>query len=738
VDLNLSKPDRSAGSVLSRRQFLQLTTIAGSGLTLGFVVQAAGNSGSDGSTTERTFVSPFIRITPDNRVIVISKHLELGQGIHTGLCAIVAEELDASWDQIEVENAPVQVPLYANLLMDPEGRMQVTGGSMSLASSWEQLRRAGAAVRAMLVRAAANHWNIPVDEVTASDGALSHAASGRSASFGEFAALAAMLPVPDAVKLKDPGDFKLIGKGAFTRVDGPAKSTGRERYGIDVMLPNLMTAIVARSPRFGGKVKSFNKEVVVAMPGVVDVVEIPNGVAVLARSTWQAMRGRAALVVDWDDSGAEKRSSAEMFEEYRHLAAGKSAATVAETGEVEAAMSRCSRKYSAEFEFPYLAHAMMEPLNAVVQLSTKRCEIWTGSQFPSNDRLAAAVAAGLEPEQVVINTLAAGGSFGRRGSPDYIVEAVSVAKATGGKFPVRLLWTREDDIRMSRYRPMNYHRIRAGIDNSGALLAFQQRIVGQSLLAGTPLDWMIQHGVDPTAVSGHALEQYEVANAEVTWTRASTGVPVQFWRSVQHSHTAFSAEVAIDELAELAGRDPLAFRQSMLGGRERHLEVLRLVAEKSHWNEPLKGSDGPRGRGLALHEAFGTVVAEVAEVTVKDDAVRVDRVVCVVDCGLAVTPDIVRVQMESGIVYGLSAALSGRITFTGGAVDQSNFGDYPVLRMPDMPRIEVHVVPSANAPSGVGEPGTPPIAPAVANAVRAATGIRIRRLPIDLTSAREA
>jgi isoquinoline 1-oxidoreductase beta subunit len=662
----------------------------------------------------------------------------MGQGIHTGLCAIVAEELDAAWSQIEVEDAPVQVPLYANLFMDPQGRMQVTGGSMSTANSWEQLRKAGATVRAMLVRAAAEQWAVPVDEITASDGVLSHGASKRSAPFGAFASEAARVPIPERVEVKSPANFKLIGKEVLPRVDSRAKSTGRERYGMDVMLPNMMTALVTRSPRFGGKVKSFDKEAVMALPGVVDVVEISNAVAIVAQSTWQAMQARKTLMVEWDDSGAESRSSPEIFAEYRRLGAGKDAATVAKAGDIEAAFSRCSKTLIAEFEFPYLAHAMMEPLNAVVKLSPDRCEIWTGSQFQSNDRLAAAEAAGLEPEQVVINTLAAGGSFGRRGAPDYIVEAVSIAKATAGKFPIRMLWTREDDIQNSRYRPMNYHSIRAGLDTRGALVAFRQRIVGQSLLAGTPLDWMVQGGVDPTAVSGHAFEQYDIPNAEITWTQANAGVPVQFWRSVQHSHMAFSAEVIIDELAELSGHDPLAFRQSLLGERTRQREVLRLVAEKSQWNQPLTKRDGKRGRGLALHEAFGTVVAQVAEVTVTGELVRVDRVVCVVDCGIAVTPDIVRAQMESGIVFGLSAALFGKITLTDGVVDQSNYGDYPVLRMADMPRIEVHIVPSANAPSGAGEPGTPPIAPAVANAVRAATGIRIRQLPIDLATARKS
>jgi isoquinoline 1-oxidoreductase beta subunit len=389
---------------------------------------------------------------------------------------------------------------------------------------------------------------------------------------------------------------------------------------------------------------------------------------------------------------------------------------------------------------PYLAHAPMEPLTAVCKLSADRCEIWAGAQFQTIDRMNAAAASGLKPEQVAIHTLAAGGTFGRRANveSDYISEVASIAKATGGKYPVRLVWTREDDITGGKYRPMNLHRVTAGVTKEGKIAGYQQRVVGQSILGGTPFEAMMKDGIDPAAVEGSAPEQYDIPNSQVTWTAPKVGVPVLWWRSVGHSHMAFSKEVVIDELAEAAGKDPVAFRLALLEKHPRLAAVLKLAAEKAGWDQPFEKSKG-RGRGVAIQESFGTVVAQVAEVTVKGDQIVVDRVVCAVDCGIAVTPDVIRAQMESGIGYGLGAALHGAITLTDGRVDQTNFHQYQVLRINEMPRsIEVHIVPSSNTPSGVGEPGTPPIAPAVANAVRMATGIRLRKMPFDLAAARTA
>ena len=723
---------------LTRRAFIQLTTIAGSGLTLGALlpVQAVGRHVTRPSAGD-AFVTPFVRIDPDNTVTVIIKHVEAGQGVWTGLPAIVADELDASWSQMRVASAPAQVPQYGNLAFDPGGKVQGTGGSTAVANSWDQLRQAGAAARAMLVQAAATQWKVPAGEITVSEGVVTHS-SGKKATFGELAASAGRLPVPTDVKLKDASQYRFIGRDKLPRLDSRAKSTGTQQFAIDVMLPGMMTAVLLRPPRFGAKVQSIDATQAKAIKGVVDVVQVPRGVAVVAVDTWSAKKGRDALKVSWDESGAEKRSTDALFKEYRQLRSSQEAANAEQRGDAAGALKKAAKVVELEFEFPYLAHAPMEPLTAACKLSPDRCEVWAGCQFQTIDQINAAQAAGLKPDQVFINTLAAGGTFGRRANAesDYIAEVVSIAKATGGKYPVRLIWTREDDITGGRYRPANYHHIRGGLSGDGKLIALEQSIVGQSIMAGTPFASLIKDGVDPTAVEGNCAEQYSIENAHVTWTGPKVGVPVLWWRSVGHTHTAYAKEVAIDEFAHAAGKDPVAFRLALLDNHPRHAAVLKLAAEKAGWDKPLAQGQG-RGRGVAVHESFGSVVAQVAEVTVKDDRIIVDRVVCAVDCGIAVTPDIVRAQMQSGIGYGLSAALYGKITLTDGKVDQTNFHQYRVLRINEMPReIEIHILPSTNKPSGVGEPGTPPIAPAVANAVRAATGIRLHKLPFDLAAAK--
>jgi isoquinoline 1-oxidoreductase subunit beta len=726
---------------LTRRQFLKLTTLAGSGLTLGMVLPGCGRGPLGGAgvagTASHPLVIPFVRIAPDNTVTVICKHLEAGQGVWTGLPAIVAEELDASWEQMRVENAPAEVPLYGNLAFG--GKIQGTGGSTAVANSWEQLRHAGATARAMLVAAAAQEWRVPPGEITVSEGVLSHAAAGRQATFGELADGAARQAVPATVRLKDPAGFRIVGREKLPRLDSRDKSTGKQQFAIDVMLPGMMTAVVMRPPRFGGKVSSFDASRAKAVPGVVDVVQIPRGVAVVGRDMWSVRKGREALSVTWDESAAEKRGTVELMREYHALGRGREAVMVARKGDVDAVLTHAARRVEGEFEFPYLAHAPMEPLTAACRLSPDKCEIWAGCQFQTVDQGNAAAAVGLKPEQVFINTLAAGGTFGRRANAesDYIAEVASIAKATGGKYPVRLIWTREDDITGGRYRPLNYHRISAAIGKDGRI-AYRQRVVGQSILAGTPFGAMMKEGVDPTAVEGNAAEEYDLEHVDISWTPPTVGVPVLWWRSVGHTHMAFSKEVMIDELAQAAGQDPVAFRLALLGKHPRHVGALQLAAEKAGWDKPFPTQKG-RGRGVAVHESFGSVVAQVAEVTVSGDKISVDRVVCTVDCGIAVTPDVVKAQMQSGIGYGLSAALYGRITLTDGHVDQNNFHQYQVLRINEMPRlIEVYIVPSTNPPSGVGEPGTPPIAPAVANAVRAATGVRLHTLPFDLSAARAA
>ncbi len=743
IDAALALATAPAAGELTRRQFLKLTTLAGSGLTLGLVLPGcAPGTGTSGTAAPAAgpLSMPFVRIAPDNTVTVICKHVEAGQGVWTGLPAIVAEELDAAWSQMRAESAPAQVPQYGNLAFDPKGSVQGTGGSTAVANSWMQLRQAGATARAMLVAAAARRWSVPAAELTVSEGVVAHP-GGQRATFGELCAAAAHEAVPGEVKLKDPRAFRLIGAEAkrLPRLDAAAKSNGTQQFAIDVMLPGMMTALVARPPRFGGKVASFDASKAKAVEGVVDVVQIPRGVAVVGRDMYSARKGRDALSVSWDESAAEKRGTAQIMKEYRALARAPQAVTVASEGNVDAALAHAVHKVEGEFEFPYLAHAPMEPLTAVCRLSPDKCEIWAGCQFQTIDQMNAAAQTGLKPEQVVIYTLAAGGTFGRRANPesDYISEVSAIAKATGGKYPVRLIWTREDDITGGKYRPLNFHRVSAGLSRDGRL-AYRQRVVGQSIVANTPFASMIQKGVDPTAVEGSAPEQYEIADAHVSWTPGQVGIPVLWWRSVGHTHMAFSKEVMIDELAQAAGEDPVAFRLARLGKYPRHVAALKLAADKAGWNQPWAGGKG-RGRGVAVHQSFGSVVAQVAEVTVTGDQIVVDRVVCAVDCGVAVTPDVVRAQMQSGIGYGLSAALHGKITLTDGHVDQSNFHQYQVLRLNEMPKvIEIYIVPSGNAPSGVGEPGTPPIAPAVANAVRAATGVRLRSLPFDLATARKA
>jgi isoquinoline 1-oxidoreductase subunit beta len=734
----------SPGGEITRRQFLKLTTIAGSGLTLGVALPGSTEGRQSGArASAESIVTPFVQIHPDNTVIVIVKFLEAGQGVYTGLSAIVAEELDASWNQMRVQSAPAELPTYG--LVAFNGVVQMTGGSISVADSWNQLRQAGATARAMLVQAAAEQWHVRASEIQVSEGIVSHPDGEQRATFGQLAGRAAKLRVPNQVKLKEPAQFKLIGRTQLPRLDSKAKSTGKQQFAIDVMLPGMMTAVVLRPPRFKSKVLAIDASKARAIPGVVDVVQIPRGVAIVARDMWSAKKGREALLVTWDESGAEKRGTGALMEEYRRLGQLGNAPTESKAGDVESAMKRAVRVFQAEFEFPYLAHAPMEPLTAVCRLGSDICEIWAGSQAQTWDQAHAAAAVGLNAKNVIIHSLAAGGSFGRRATPDgdYISEVASIAKATGGKYPVRLIWTREDDITGGRYRPMFYHHHKVGIDKDGKPIAYQMRLVGQSLneelrewlpIIGTQFQAMLD-GPDASALEGNAPEQYAFENHRITYIKAKVGVPVLWWRSVGHTHHAFAAEIIIDELAELAGQDPVAFRLALLQKRPRAAATLQLAAAKAGWHQPFAKGPG-RGRGVAVHEAFGTVVAQVAEVTVKGPQVTVDRVVCAVDCGTAVTPDVVKAQMQSGIGYGISAALHGKITMTDGRVDQTNFHQYRVLRMNEMPRVlEVYIVPSAEAPSGVGEPGVPPIAPALANAIRSATGLRLRKLPFDLEAA---
>jgi isoquinoline 1-oxidoreductase beta subunit len=730
----------SAGTLrATRRTFLKGTGSAVlAALTIGFewggsTRRAVARSLSEKTATEPRFApNAFLRIGADDSVTVIAKHLEMGQGAYTGIATVVAEELDADWTKVRVESAPADVKLYANSIL---GNLQGTGGSSAMANSWMQLREAGAKARAMLLTAAAKQWLVPVQELTVDNGIVYDAAKKRRATFGSLVKTAAALPVPNTVELKDPKQYKLIGHRA-ARVDVPAKCDGTAQFTLDVDMPGMLVALLRRPPRFGATVKSFDATAAAAVPGVVKVVQVPRGVAVIATGFWAAKKGRDALTVEWDESQAEKRSSADLMSEYRHLA-DQPALSARKEGDAAAAIRAASRTLSASFEFPYLAHAPMEPLDAVVKLTPSSCEIWAGDQFQTVDQANAAHTAGLEAQQVSIHTLYAGGSFGRRANPgsDYIVEAVSIAKACGADgTPIKLQWTREDDVTGGLYRPMYFHKLEAGLDAKGALTAWRHVLVGQSIVAGTPFAALAKGGIDSTSVEGAANIAYAIPNIDVELSTTQVGIPVLWWRVVGSSHTTFAVESFLDEVAHAAGKDPFTYRRELLEQHPRLRGVLELAAEKAGW------ADGPlpqgRGRGIAVAEAFKTFVAQVAEVTVDPSGgFRVDRVVCAVDCGTPINPDVIAAQMEGGIGFGLGAALYGAITVKDGRVEQSNFNSYRVLRMNEMPKVEVHIVPSAEAPTGVGEPGVAPLGPAVANALFAATGKRHYVFPLIKGSA---
>jgi isoquinoline 1-oxidoreductase subunit beta len=622
-----------------------------------------------------------------------------------------------------VEHAPA-APVYAHNAFG----IQMTGGSTSTWESFEQLRTAGAMARAMLIEAAAKRWKVEASSCRTENGVV--LSGSHKARYGELAEAAAALPAPAKVALKDASTWTLIGKPT-RRIDSLAKVTGTATFGIDVKRPGQVVAVVARAPVFGGKVKSFDATKAKAIAGVVDVVQVPSGVAVLARHFWAAKQGRDALVVAWDDADGAALSSARLREDYRKLAATRGA--IAKTaGDVDAALKAAPRRIDAEYEVPFLAHAPMEPLNCTVEIGKDGCEIWTGTQFQTGDQGAAAKILGLKPEQVNVHTTFLGGAFGRRANPasDFVSEAVHVAKAAGK--PVKLVWTREDDIRGGYYRPMWLSRFSAALGADGKPTAWSHTVVGQSIIEGTPFaSAMIKDGVDGTSVEGASTSPYLAAIPahRVDLHSPKSAVTVLWWRSVGHSHTGFVVESFIDELAHAARQDPLAYRRSLLPAGSRDLRALELAAAKFGWGKALaKG----RAAGLAVHESFGSHVAQVAEVSVEDGRIRVHRVVCAIDCGPVVNPLTVEAQMQSGIVYGLSAALYGQITLKDGQVEQSNFHDYRVVRLDEMPVVEVHIVPSTEKMGGVGEPGTPPIAPAVANAVFALTGKRLRSLPFTL------
>ena len=700
---------------LTRREFLQVVGLGAAGFMIGWTESTEASPGN-------VVLNNFVRIGSDNTVTVVIKHLDKGQGVTTGLTTIVAEELDAAWSQMRWEFAPADATRYNNLFWGP---FQGTGGSSSIANSWPQLRTAGAAARAMLVDAAAAKWKVPAAEISVAKGVVAHS-KDKHATFGELASSAAKITPPTKPTLKQPAQFQLIGK-PLPRIDTPEKTSGRAHYTIDVRRPGMLTAVITHPPRFGAKVKTWDATKAKQIPGVVEVVEIPRGVAVLAKDFWSARRGRDALMIEWDETHAEKRGSPELFKDFAVLAE-QPGAVARHDGDPEAAFAAAAQIVEATYEFPYLAHATMEPLNAVCELRTDACEIWSGAQSLTTDQRIAAEITGLKPEQVIIHTQFAGGSFGRRAVPDsdYIAEAVMIAHAIKGRAPVKLQWTREDDMRAGRYRPMALHRLKAALDVNGELIAWSHRIVAQSFLKNTPFSGMIKGGVDGTTVEGARNLPYAVPNCVVDVHLPDVGVTALWWRSVGHTFNGYVVEAFFDEVAAVAKKDPVAWRLALLKDYPRHRAVLELAVAKAG----AKPTGKHQGRGVAVHESFNTVVAEVADVTVNDDGTfKVDRVVCAVDCGIAVNPDIVRAQMEGGIGMGLGVALREAITLRDGQVEQTNFDRYRPLRIHEMPKVEVHIVPSNEPPTGVGEPGVPPLAPAVANAIRAVTGKTPRRLP---------
>jgi isoquinoline 1-oxidoreductase subunit beta len=709
-------------AVPTRRQALGIgATLAGGALLIGCSPSALGKIMSVGAPHDFGAFGPFIKVSPDGTVTVVSKHIEFGQGNHAGLAAIAVEEMDADWDTVKVVQSPANASAYANTGFG----MQGTGGSSAISNSWMQLRNAGAAARAMFVQAAATTWGVPTKDITVQNGVVTHVASGNQAHFGELVTAAAKVAPPQKPVLKDPKAFTLIGTDRVRRKDSAAKSTGTARFTQDVHLPNMLTAMVAHPTKFGATVASFDATAAKKVPGVVDVFQVPNGVAVVADNTWAARKGRDALVVKWDDSKAEKRGSDQLQAEWTRLATGPAPADsklkwypFEARGEAAKAASGATA-LETTYDFPFLAHATMEPLNCVAIVDGNHAKLIHGSQIPTLDQLNTAKIVGNLPGAIEIETLFAGGSFGRRANfqSDYVAECVHIAKHVGKGRPVKLVWTREDDMTAGYYRPMVHHAVRVTLDKDGYPATWRHRIVAQSLGKGSPMGG---GGMDPSAVEGAKDSPYLKATPVVDGQtiHPDSPIPVLWWRSVGATHTAFVMEHTIDQLARKAGKDPVDYRRALYtkAGADRHLAVLNLAAQKAGWSTP-----APAGwtRGVAVHESFGSVVAQVAEVRLENGEPRVGRVVTAIDCGTAVSPDQIAAQMEGGTCYGLSAALFGKVTLKDGEVQQHNFDAYRVLRHNEAPTVETYIVASSNPPSGVGEPGVPCIAPAVANALLA-------------------
>lgn len=705
---------------MTRRGFIVITAGAGTGLVLGAYAYRTGwlkRLFSKSDPAAAFSPATWIRIGKDGSVTITVAKSEMGQGIRTALPMIVAEELDADWASVRIEQA----------LADVKYGSMSTGGSTSVRTSWEKLRKAGAAARAMLLTAAAQRWNVPPSECRTENGTVVHSPTGRILQYGELAEEAASLPVPQNPPLKNPAEFRIIGR-RIPRTDTPDKVDGHAAFGIDSRVEGMFFASVARCPVFGGTVASYDDSKARTMPGVYRIVQIDRGIAVAAKTTWQSFEARDALTVKWNDGPSASLTSRDISTMLATFATKEGA--VAETrGDVRRALSGAAKRLSATFEVPFLAHATMEPMNCTAHVRKDSCEIWVPTQNAQAVQRTAAALTGLPLEQVIVHTTLLGGGFGRRSETDFVEEAVQTSRAIGA--PVQVVWTREDDLQHDFYRPVSLHKLSAGLDAGGRPVAFTHRVVAPSIGAQNAPD-RYTNGLDRGSVEGATEMPYDIPNVLIDYVMAQTPVPIGYWRSVFPSQTVFALESFIDELAHAAGADAFEFRRSMMDSSPKMKRVLELAAEKAGWGTPL-----PRGkfRGIAFSPPafFHTPVAQVAEVSVgRDGAIRVHRVVSAIDCGIAVNPTGVEAQMEGGIAYGMTAALKGKITIDRGRVVQSNFDDYPLLTIGEMPAIETHIVPSTDPPTGTGEPGLPAVAPAIANAVFAATGKRLRTLPLSL------
>jgi len=715
-------PDR-----LTRRSLLQAGAAAGGGLMLSLRLPFA-NGDAEADDAGGFAPNAFIRIGSDGQIVLTMPYVEMGQGTYTSIPMLVAEELEVDLKQVRVEHAPPNEQLYGNPLL---GGVQATGGSTTIRASWKPLRQAGAIARTMLVAAAAKRWNADPASCRAQSGEVLHAPTGRSIKYGELAADAAGMPVPESPALKRPEDFRLIGTPA-KRLDTPSKVNGTAVYGIDVRPPGVKIATLAQSPVFGGRVKSVDDRAAKAVKGVRQIVRLDDAVAVVADHMGAAKKGLAALVIEWDDGPHAKLNTGEIVAELEK-ATLNSGPVAQNIGNTDAALAGSVTKVEATYQVPFLAHATMEPMNCTVHVHRDGCEVWVGTQVTARAQAAAAKTTGLPLDKVVVHNHLIGGGFGRRLEIDGVIRAVQIAQHVDG--PVKVVWTREEDIQHDMYRPYFLDRISAGLDEKGMPVAWNHRFAGSSVIARW-LPPVFKNGLDPDTTNGAINLIYALPNLHVEYVRVEPpGIPTAFWRSVGPSHNVFVTESFIDELAAAAKQDPVAYRRALLDKSPRAKAVLELAAEKAGWGQKLPEGVG---RGVSVQFAFATYMAQVAEVEVsKDGTVRVRRVICAVDCGTAVNPDTIQAQIQSAIIFGITAALYGEITLKDGRVEQTNFDTYQVLRMNEAPAIEVHIVPSFEPPGGMGEPGTSAIVPAVTNAIFAATGKRVRKLPVDTTALKQ-